>query len=217
MRNGDTSLLRRVCCNKGFTLTELLVVTAIMAIVATGISSVFISTQRSTTSSEQVVDVQANLRVATSSLGRAIQNAGFLVRTDAPWEAKGIDEASSSATQLTLNTTLASGAFARISSVYDSSSSFGVKTDNDDMSEMFSGGDQVRIVRPVSRIEPDDSGTSTVYGVLTVDHSADPDTDPGQLVLDGLPSPLSAYFVEEDLIVKTRTDSTLNQKIRYWL
>ena len=36
------------------------------------------------------------------------------------------------------------------------------------------------------------------------------------MTLNGVPTDPSTVFREEDLVIKTRSDSTLNQQVRYW-
>ena len=63
----------------GFTLVEILVVMVIMGLVITAVYSLFINTQRTANTSEDVADVQQNLRVALDTIVSDIRMAGFLV------------------------------------------------------------------------------------------------------------------------------------------
>lgn len=63
----------------GFTLVEILIVMVIMGLVMTSVYSLYISTQRTANTSEEVSDVQQNLRIALDTLVSDIRMAGFLV------------------------------------------------------------------------------------------------------------------------------------------
>jgi prepilin-type N-terminal cleavage/methylation domain-containing protein len=67
----------------GFTLIELLIVTALVGIVMTAVLGLVITTQRHSYTSEEVVDVQQNLRVALDFMSRDLRLAGFGVADDA--------------------------------------------------------------------------------------------------------------------------------------
>lgn len=62
---------------RGFTLVEVLVTMIIMGLVITSVYSLFLNSQRSSITSEEVVDVQQNLRIAYDMMARDIRMAGF--------------------------------------------------------------------------------------------------------------------------------------------
>ena len=63
----------------GFTLIELLIVMVVMGLVITSVYSLFINSKKTATTSEEVVDVQQNLRIAIDTLAGDIRMAGFLL------------------------------------------------------------------------------------------------------------------------------------------
>ena len=64
-------------CNKGFTLTELLVATALSSMVMGGIYSSFYSQQKTFVAQEQTAAMQQNLRSAMYLMEREIRMAGY--------------------------------------------------------------------------------------------------------------------------------------------
>ena len=64
-------------CNKGFTLTELLVATALSSVVMGGIYSSFYSQQKTFVAQEQTAAMQQNLRSAMYLMEREIRMAGY--------------------------------------------------------------------------------------------------------------------------------------------
>lgn len=68
---------------KGFSLVELLIVMVVMGLVITAVYSLFINSKKTANTSEEVIDVQQNLRVAMDTLVGDIRMAGFLVDGDA--------------------------------------------------------------------------------------------------------------------------------------
>ena len=64
--------------SKGFSLVELMVVTALMGLVVMAVYSVYSSTRRHAYTSEEVVEVQQNLRIALDRMAREVRLAGFL-------------------------------------------------------------------------------------------------------------------------------------------
>lgn len=63
----------------GYSLVELLVATALMGLVVMAIYGLYTSTQRQAYTTEEVVEVQQNLRIALDRLSRDIRLAGFLI------------------------------------------------------------------------------------------------------------------------------------------
>jgi len=62
---------------RGLTLTELLIAMFIASILVAGIYRVFLSTQRTYTVQDQVVDMQQNVRIAINRMMREIRMAGY--------------------------------------------------------------------------------------------------------------------------------------------
>ncbi|MDO9080829.1 MAG: PilW family protein [Desulfuromonadales bacterium] len=67
----------KLTTQKGFSLTELLVVVAITGVVSTAIMGFFISQQRSHTGQEQVTFIQQNARAGLGVMSRELRMAGF--------------------------------------------------------------------------------------------------------------------------------------------
>jgi prepilin-type N-terminal cleavage/methylation domain-containing protein len=65
----------------GFTLIELLIVVAILGIVMGAVYSVFIANQRTAYTTDEVVEVQQNLRIAMEAVTKDLYSAGFLIDT----------------------------------------------------------------------------------------------------------------------------------------
>ena len=62
---------------RGFTLIELMVTTAVMAIVMATVLGALIANQQQYVSHADVADIQSNLRIASTQLERAITRAGY--------------------------------------------------------------------------------------------------------------------------------------------
>lgn len=140
---------------RGFSLVELLVVVAIFGVVSMVVLDLYLNVQRSTISSEEVVEVQQGMRLGLEQMARDIQMAGFLVPTERP-----ITDARNN--RITMETASAFGAFARINSAVtmatsDTDKSFTV--DNEAMADLFRKDDSVRIVTPLDGCQPTSTAT----------------------------------------------------------
>jgi type IV pilus assembly protein PilW len=69
--------MKSLTCNKGFTLTELLVAIAVSGVVMAGIYSSFYSQQKTFVAQEQTAAMQQNLRAAIYLMEREIRMAGY--------------------------------------------------------------------------------------------------------------------------------------------
>ncbi|HEY6639686.1 MAG TPA: PilW family protein [Nitrospiraceae bacterium] len=67
----------RVLCERGFTLTELLISIVISSVIVAGGYTVLTATNRATISNERAVGTQQNIRVAMELIARDIKQAGF--------------------------------------------------------------------------------------------------------------------------------------------
>jgi prepilin-type N-terminal cleavage/methylation domain-containing protein len=152
----------------GFTLVELLVVVAILGIVTMAIHSLYLSTQRSANTTEEVSDVQQNILVGLDLMPRDIRNYGFLLPVEqqavsgAPYllcrdlNADGDCTDAGELFSLILQTAAPLGKVARVSTGFTSAEV--VTTDHvinvtaADMVDLFdsgaASGDFVRIFRP---------------------------------------------------------------------
>lgn len=131
---------------KGFTLVELLVVTAILGLVIGAVYSLYLTHMRTAYSQDEVVEVQQNLRIAMDAISKELRRAGALV----PFGTSPIN-ASSTATTLVINTSEPSGASARINKnrkIPNTFSNFSTTVESAESLEQFAAGDPVRILRP---------------------------------------------------------------------
>lgn len=154
---------------KGFTLIELLIVMVIMGLVITAVYSTFLSSQRTTNTSVEVVDVQQNLRVAMETLTADIRMAGFLVppgtlAISAAPDDFGLDEngdgdfddTNDSDTFFTLQTIASMQTYARVLSA----DADGITVETD-MASLLDGNDNIHVIRP--------STNTDVTGPLVID------------------------------------------------
>jgi prepilin-type N-terminal cleavage/methylation domain-containing protein len=149
----------------GFTLVELLVVTAILGLVIGALYSMFLTHMRTTYTQDEVVEVQQNLRIAMDAISRDLKMAGALV----PYGTDAIDSATT-ATNLIINTGTPTDTVARIKTstsidVGDTETSHAFTVDSPNMLDNFEEDDTVRIIRPFDGSQPFDS---TVMGNLKV-------------------------------------------------
>lgn len=190
------SFERRSVKEGGFTLVELLVVLVIMGLVTMAVMDLYISSQRQTNTSDEVVEVQQNIRFALEQFARDVRLAGLLLPTgnnpvsNAPQfsiDANGDGDCSDLgdtpgfgagnncfSTQVVSTT----GRFARIdvdpgTSPSDTSTGFDLELASAEMVDLFTTGtsatgDRVRIIRPVNSVAPLDR----VFYVSGKDRSA---------------------------------------------
>lgn len=134
--------------SRGFSLVEVLVVAALMGIVTMAIMGLYIGSQQSAYTQDEVVELQQNLRIAIDQMSRDIRNAGFMVD----------EEAISLATAngLTFRTGSPEGRMARIASGFTSNAlgNNAITVASSDMIGFFEIGDYVRIIRPPNHEEP---------------------------------------------------------------
>ncbi|WP_316346867.1 prepilin-type N-terminal cleavage/methylation domain-containing protein [Desulfuromonas acetoxidans] len=104
--------MRRIQNNRGFTLVEMLIVAAILGLVMVAVYSLYINTQRTAYTSEEVVDAQQNLRIAMDTMVADIRMAGFLTSTSFDPVSNGPDELSDT-NKLILQAPVSSGVYAR--------------------------------------------------------------------------------------------------------
>jgi len=176
---------------QAFTLVEILIVTALLGIVVLAVMGVQKSSQRTARTTEEVADVQQNLRVAMNYLTRDIRVAGFLVPSSQPAvasaptslcnDANDDDDCldSGESPSFGIRTAVSRGRVARISSDReipvgvspDTPYSFSVATS--DMCDQFTGGgdssgDYVAIIRPADSLPPMDR----IFRVTAKDRTA---------------------------------------------
>jgi len=73
------ALMRAYRKQDGFSLVEILVVLVIMGLVMTSVYGIYLSSQKTSITSEEVVDVQQNLRIAYDMMARDLRMAGFSI------------------------------------------------------------------------------------------------------------------------------------------
>jgi len=151
--------------DKGFSLVEILVVMVVMGLVIGSVYSLFLSSKKTANTSEEVVDVQQNLRIALDTLAADIRMAGFLIPSDtnaitsAP-DVIGIDEDRDGALDnggavFSFNTISSSLTYARVTS--EATDGSGLTIDSD-MQGLFDAGDLIHVIRPSTKV--DVSGSS---------------------------------------------------------
>ena len=190
-------MVKKPLIDKGFSLLELLIAMAIMGLVIVAVYSLYLNTQRTANTSDEVVEVQQNLRVAIDQMARVHSNGrGFWCQretnpiTSAPASLSSVDK-------LTIETSTSGGKVARIvtdfTSPADPSTEEDITVSSADMVDLFesgtSGGDYVRIIRPAD----DDSPMDRVFLVTSKSRSAK------RLTLKGFNA--AQQFVKGDLIV----------------
>ena len=129
---------------RGFSLIELLVVTVIMGLVVASIYTLYTGTQKTAITSEEVVEVQQNLRFALDQIASDIRLAGFLVPVGtAPFAAM---PASINGADLVINTSMTTRRYARIESFSETDLTMTVASS--EMVDLFEADDTFFIIRP---------------------------------------------------------------------
>jgi len=135
--------------SRGFSLVEILVTMVIMGLVVGAVYTLHLSTQRTANTSEEVVEVQQNLRVASEWLARDLRMAGFLVDGNAI--------ANAAAGEISLRMATSGDRIARIdaaTSITAGSTTQDFTVADAEMRSQFSMGDTVRIIRPRNVSQP---------------------------------------------------------------
>lgn len=200
----------------GFSLVELLVVTAIMGLVVMAVMGVYESTQRTAYSQDEVVELQQNLRVALEEVTKDLRLAGFMIPATSP-PLQVAPQNPDTSSRLTINTASARGRAIRIDE--DLTVPEAVDPDGDadtvrftvgssDMIDLFDAGDKVRVIRPPAQEETLDY----VFTVKSTNRTS------RYITLSGFTAALgggTAEYKAGDVIV--RTDQTLPDTIAYYL
>ena len=201
---------RKIGTSKGFSLVELLVVMVIMGLVITSVYSLFLNTKSTSATSEDVVDVQQNLRVAMETMVADIRMAGFLLPsgTDAIATAPGTFGMDTDAdgtldagtVAFTLQTISSAKTYARVTG--DETTGLVMEPD---MAGAFRTGNLVHVIRPSTNVD--------VSGLLTVGAVADP---PDHKL------PINSYtqgsVAPDDMIIrKLAGESGTTTSVIYWL
>ncbi len=151
----------------GFTLIELLIVVAIFGIIMGAVYSVYTANQRAAYTTDEVVEVQQNLRIAMETVTKDLYAAGFLIDTSetdaisAVTNDTGLKSAQDLGQQapvppgsdtITINMASVNNIFARVAVDYPAgTSTLGVFTPvaatQTTPIRLFSNGDSVKIIR----------------------------------------------------------------------
>jgi prepilin-type N-terminal cleavage/methylation domain-containing protein len=204
-------MLRR--SERGVSLVELLVVTAIFSVVLMAVFSLLVPTQRSAETQVRVGELQQGLRLALNTMTKDLLMAGFLVLDDPIIFEGGTDAGTdppSSATDFTIRTRIIGNDFGRVAAdaaasanLYLGDADIAVVSEHDlAMDRNLPDGCKVRLFDPLTTNEV------TPNGVYTVNND---DLTDGIIQTD-YPNPVSA----ETVIVRI-VDTTVPamQTIRY--
>lgn len=193
---------------QGFSLAELLVVLAMTGVVVTAMLSLYMNTQRTAVTSEEVVEVQQNLRIATEMISKDVRMAGFMV-SKVPTATNSDTNAFSvatNATSLILRTASAVGIAARLGADVDVTGGVSaVVLASPTMVDLFANGDVVRIIRTPIQEEP-------LPGTLNVTGS---NVATSQITLNGFSAPVT--LKKGDIVVRTTATAPLVSTISYCL
>ncbi len=188
--------------HRGFTLIELLIVIGMLAVVMSAIYSLYLSHQRAAYTSDEVVEVQQNLRIAMDSITRDVEIAGFMIPASmTPLQA-------ATATSLTINVATASGIAARLDSNRTGLGEFVV--DSEESVDPFSLNDSVRIIRPQDRGQP--GGAANLFRVAAMNRTARTIT---LAVATG--ADIGTLYTKGDIIVRTASGAPHPNTVQYCL
>lgn len=220
------SYSKRISSTKGFTLVELLIVMVVMGLVITSVYSLFLNSKKTANTSEEVVDVQQNVRIAMETLVADIRMAGFLVDGTAIIDAAAtfginnnddgdFDDVGESGEFFSIQTCSSRRTYSRI--LNEDSGGNGLVVEAN-MSQYFIEEDLVSIIRP---------GTNgIVFNLLEVDTVTVTDSDNNRIPLALSPTNPDAtgYTVASvgviqagDMIVRKIVNEAFPSIIRYWL
>jgi len=142
--------------NSGFTLTEILVVVAMIGIAMVAIMSMYILNMKSAYKQDATLEMQQNLRMAMESISNTLIVAGTLIPTNLATAttptAITAGVLGSYSSSITINTSSADGVYARVTNakLKNSSVSVNYSTSVDSVAG-FTAGDRVRLIRPKNR------------------------------------------------------------------
>lgn len=206
--------------HKGITLVELLVVMVIMGLVITSVYSLFINSKRTSRTSEEVVDVQQNLRVAMETLVADIRMAGFLLPdsttaiTSAP-DIFGIDDnddgdfldTDDSGALFTLQTPSSEKTYARVMNEDLSGTTVTLEIEAD-MLDQFETNHRIRVIRPATLVDLTGSGADWVITAVDDTNNEISFVDAGYV---------AGTIEAGDMIIKKLPGEAPTAVINYWL
>jgi prepilin-type N-terminal cleavage/methylation domain-containing protein len=163
--------------SSGFTMIELLIVTAMLAVVVGATYSLYLTHLRTAYSHDEVVDVQQNLRIAMDSITRDLKMGGLLVPKG---DNLNISLSNCTEDSLRINTTSPNGGFARITPSAATTGDYSTTGTSFTLSvDGFNINDKVRILSTFDKSQPlKDFLTSTTSLVVTAVHRGDLDASP---------------------------------------
>lgn len=211
---------KKINNNKGFTLVELLVVMVILGLVIASVYSLFINSKRTARTSEEIVDVQQNLRVAMETLVADIRMAGFLIPASSAAIANapdifGIDgnddddlaDAEDSGGYFTLQTSSSEKTYARVLDEGVSGTTVTLEIE-DDMLDQFETTQRIRVIRPSTLTDLTGSGADWIITNVDDVNNEISFVDAGY----------TAGEIEAgDMIVRKLDGESPTTVIRYWL
>lgn len=144
---------------QGFTLVELLIVMFMLGMVMMALYSIYTTHQRTANISDEVVEVQQNMRIAMDSISRDVRMAGFLIplTTCAGTNLYSLqtDTTLTNANTITLNAASASYIVSRITDSQHAAGTLGTfQVDPPESVDSFTAGDIVTIVRSQNKSLP---------------------------------------------------------------
>ena len=219
---------RHILDTRGFSLIELLIVMAMLALVLVAIYSLYDTHSKSAYVQEEVVDVQQNLRIAMDSISRDIKMSGILIPlTDNAGTADnredsavghttktGADAGFGATSTITLNAASASGQYGRIDEDMLGASPMTLKLDDVNAVSTFNSGNSVRIIRPQDRTDP--AGPNGTFFTVT-GMNLDPAVKSITLTSGGPDDPTGRTFRKGDLLVASPSGASHPNSIRYFV
>lgn len=203
--------------SKGFTLVELLVVTVIMGLVMTAVYGLFIDNKKTSATSEEVIDVQQNLRVALNFMVEDIRMAGFLIPvaatpiTSAPDVIRidanrdGVVDGGDSGAFFSMQTGSSKKVYARVLGEEYSAPTLKLLV-SDDIIDQFSIGDVIKVIQPAT-LEVLNPGTWAISAVDPLNNKLS--------VTDN--TYVAGTILLGDMIAFKRTGEATPAFISYWL
>jgi len=213
---------------QGFSLVELLMVTAMLGLVMAAIYSTFLTHQKTAFSQGEVVEVQHNLRAALDYLSRDLKMAGVLLPTGTTSPiaaAAGSPAFPNYSTNIALNTASAEGRLARIegapaintpATTMTLTVEAPAKADTPNIVDGFAIGDNLRLIRPVDGSQQV-AGTKSLL-VTNTSRGVFGTTAPSITVSksDGT-SFTAGDAISSDMLAKVADVGTYPMTVRYYL
>jgi len=215
---------KRLGNNLGISLIELLVVVAVMGVIGTALFSLYFNSTRTSTATEETIEVQQNLRIALDQLNKDLRMAGFLIpsgtallsapQTPMDLNADGdCDDAGEAC--LTIQTAAPFGIASRVQSSILIDAGIDDVTPKDieialsPMVDFYNVADSLRIIRPANGSSIGGNTAAALVSAL--------DRDVPELTLLGLAEYAGEQVNAGDILVRVAAGSTHPGLIRYFL